>query len=63
MFDNGVFDAAGSVVEELSAQEIDTTAAQAAGGLWTVPTTSTIGWICTLSWECSFPRRRCDGGD
>ena len=62
MIQDSRFDAAGSVVEELSEQEIDMAASQAAGGLWTVPTTSTIGWICTFSWECSFPPHRCDGG-
>ena len=49
---NNAFVAAGDITEELSAQEIDTEAAQAAGGLWTIPGTSTIGYICTLSWEC-----------
>lgn len=53
------FEAAGSVAQELSLQEIDANAAQTAGGLWTVPTTSTIGWVCTLSWECSNPKRTC----
>ncbi len=53
------FDAAGSVTKELSLQEIDERAAQTAGGLWTVPTTSTIGFICTWSWECTSPPRSC----
>ncbi|WP_448233190.1 hypothetical protein [Microbacterium lacticum] len=53
------FEAAGSVAKELSLQEIDARAAQTAGGLWTVPTTSTIGYICTWSWECTNPHVNC----
>ena len=52
MIQDTKFDVAGSLVEELADQAIDTTGAEAAGGLWTVPGTSTIGRVCTISWEC-----------
>jgi len=63
MIHNDKFNAAGDIAEELSGQEIDIDAAQAAGGIWTIPGTSTIGYICTFSWECSFPRRLCGISD
>lgn len=53
------YEAAGSVAEELSLQQIDAKAQLSAGGLWTIPTTNTIGWICTLSWECTSPHKNC----
>ncbi|MEU4163827.1 hypothetical protein [Actinoplanes sp. NPDC026670] len=63
MSENDKFAAAGDIAAELSQQEIDLDAAQEAGGLWTVPGTSTIGWVCTVSWECSVPKRLCGTGD
>lgn len=53
MFDTNTFDAAGDVLRELTDQEIDLDAAQVAGGIWTIPGTSTIGYICTVSAECN----------
>ncbi|MGC4808921.1 plantaricin C family lantibiotic [Micromonospora sp. DT228] len=53
MFENTKFDAAGDILRELTDQEIDLDAAQAAGGTWTIPTTSTIGYVCTVSAECN----------
>ena len=50
------FNVAGDVLKELSAQEIDMRSPQTAGGIWTVPTTSTIGWFCTVSYECNGGR-------
>lgn len=47
------FIVAGDVLKELSAQEVDMRSPQTAGGFWTIPTTSTIGSICTISWECN----------
>jgi hypothetical protein len=63
MTQNEKFDAAGDLTVELTEQEIDLEAGQAAGGLFTVPGTSTIGYICTFSWECSLPKRLCGSGD
>ncbi|MEU4693415.1 hypothetical protein [Actinoplanes sp. NPDC023714] len=57
------FAAAGDIAAELSEQEIDLEASQEAGGLFTVPGTSTIGWVCTYSWECSVPKKLCGTGD
>jgi hypothetical protein len=63
MLTNDDFAAAGDILAELSDSEIDLDAAQAAGGLFTVPGTSTIGYVCTYSYECSFPKRLCGIGD
>jgi hypothetical protein len=63
MTHNDKFAAAGDIAAELTEQEIDLDAAQEAGGLWTVPGTSTIGYICTYSWECSWPKRLCGIND
>lgn len=57
------FAAAGDIAAELTDQEIDLEAGQEAGGLFTVPGTSTIGWVCTISWECSVPKRLCGSND
>ncbi|WP_130510107.1 hypothetical protein [Krasilnikovia cinnamomea] len=57
------FAAAGDLAAELSEQQIDLEAGQEAGGLFTVPGTSTIGYICTFSWECSIPKRLCGSND
>ncbi|WP_250007684.1 hypothetical protein [Actinoplanes sp. M2I2] len=63
MIDDDKFSAAGDIARELSDQQIDLDAAQEAGGLFTVPGTSTIGFICTISWECSVPKRLCGVND
>lgn len=63
MTNDDKFAAAGDLASEFGAQEIDLDAAQEAGGLFTVPGTSTIGYICTFSWECSIPKRLCGSGD
>lgn len=47
------FAAAGSVAKELSLQEIDETAALTAGGFFTIAGTSTVGRVCTISYECN----------
>jgi hypothetical protein len=52
MFENTKLEAAGDILRELTDQEIDLHAPQAAGGTWTIPTTSTIGYVCTTSAEC-----------
>nr|WP_300146742.1 hypothetical protein [Propionicimonas sp.] len=57
--EKNAYAAAGSVAHELTLQQINDTAKQTAGGLWTVPTTSTIGYICTISWECTNPPTVC----
>lgn len=57
------FAAAGDIAAELTEQQIDLEAAQEAGGVFTVPGTSTIGWVCTISWECSIPKRLCGSND
>ncbi|MGO4782706.1 hypothetical protein [Cryobacterium sp. W22_MBD10_FK3] len=59
MFKTGKYPAAGDLMVELSAQEIDRSAAKTAGGLYTVPGTSTVGLFCTFSWECSLTHTLC----
>ncbi|WP_162616361.1 hypothetical protein [Xylanimonas allomyrinae] len=49
---NNAYAAAGDVTLELTAHQVDAEADATAGGLWTIPGTSTIGRFCTLSWEC-----------
>lgn len=46
-------DPAGSLIEELSDQDLSGKEGAQAGGLWTIPGTSTIGAVCTISWECN----------
>jgi hypothetical protein len=46
------FGAAGDIIKELSLQEIDMKGPQTSGGFFTVPGTSTVGAVCTISWEC-----------
>jgi hypothetical protein len=48
------FSVAGDIVKELSAQEIDTRSPQIAGGWITQNGSSTVGRVCTLSWECQL---------
>lgn len=52
MVNNDKFGAAGDILKELSLQEIDMKGPQTGGGLFTFPTTSTVGAVCTLSYEC-----------
>lgn len=52
MVNNAKFGAAGDIIKELSLQEIDMKGLKTAGGLMTVPGTSTVGAVCTISWEC-----------
>ncbi|MDT0303423.1 plantaricin C family lantibiotic [Streptomonospora wellingtoniae] len=49
---NGI-DPAGSMTEELSDQDLAGKEGSQAGGIWTIPGTSTIGAVCTVSWECN----------
>lgn len=46
----------GDVLKELSDQEVDMRGPQTAGGIFTIPTTSTVGRICTISAECNGGR-------
>ncbi len=45
-------DPTGSLVSELSDQDLSGELGAQAGGWWTIPGTYTIGRVCTLSWEC-----------
>lgn len=40
------------LVAEVSDQELSGSVGAQAGGAWTIPGTSTIGAVCTASWEC-----------
>lgn len=45
--------AAVSLIDELTDQELSGAEGAQAGGLFTFPGTYTVGYICTISWECS----------
>lgn len=42
-----------SLIAEVSDQELAGTVGDQAGGLFTVPGTTTVGHYCTISWECA----------
>ncbi len=41
------------LISEVTDQELSGEIGAQAGGLWTVAGTSTIGRVCTISWECA----------